>query len=37
MDHSLLTAITAVENICQGIMSKDNLWMINEEEDYHEE
>lgn len=37
MDHSMLTAITAVENICQGIMSKDNLWMINEEEDYHEE
>ncbi len=37
MDHSMLTAMTAVENICQGITSKDNLWMINAEEDYHEE
>ncbi|MDD3753327.1 MAG: NAD(P)/FAD-dependent oxidoreductase [Methanobacterium sp.] len=37
MDHSMLTAMTAVENICEGIISKDNLWMINAEEDYHEE
>ncbi|MFU2191692.1 NAD(P)/FAD-dependent oxidoreductase [Methanobacterium sp. MZD130B] len=37
MDHSMLTAMTAVENICEGITSKDNIWMINAEEDYHEE
>ena len=37
MDHSMLTAMTAVENICQGITSKDNLWMINAEEYYHED
>ncbi len=37
MDHSMLTAITAVENIHQGVTSKDNLWIINAEEDYHEE
>jgi protoporphyrinogen oxidase len=37
MDHSMLTAMTAVENILQGITSKDNIWMINAEDDYHEE
>jgi protoporphyrinogen oxidase len=37
MDHSMLTAMTAVENIIQGVNSKDNLWKINAEEDYHEE
>jgi protoporphyrinogen oxidase len=36
-DHSMLTAMTAVENISQGIKSKDNLWSINLEADYHEE
>jgi protoporphyrinogen oxidase len=36
-DHSMLTAMTAVENISQGIKSKDNLWAINLEADYHEE
>ena len=33
----MLTAMTAVENISQGIKSKDNLWSINLEADYHEE
>lgn len=36
-DHSMLTAITAVENIKNGIKSKQNIWDINTEEDYHEE
>jgi len=37
MDHSMLTAITCVENIINGVVSKDNIWNINAEEDYHEE
>ncbi|MBV5330550.1 MAG: NAD(P)/FAD-dependent oxidoreductase [Chlorobium sp.] len=36
-DHSMLTAMTAVENIRQGITSKENIWSINAEQDYHEE
>jgi protoporphyrinogen oxidase len=36
-DHSMLTAITAVENIIQGVLKKDNIWDINTEEEYHEE
>lgn len=36
MDHSMLTAIAAVDNIIKGEKSKDNLWEINTEEDYHE-
>lgn len=36
MDHSILTAMTAVDNIIAGIKSKDNLWDINTEEEYHE-
>ena len=35
-DHSMLTAMTAVENIVKGIKSKDNIWQVNSEEDYHE-
>ncbi|MFM7764669.1 MAG: NAD(P)/FAD-dependent oxidoreductase, partial [Sphingomonadales bacterium] len=35
-DHSMLTAMTAVDNILSGIGSKDNLWKINTEEEYHE-
>ena len=37
MDHSMLTAMTAVENIENGITSKENIWNINAEEEYHEE
>jgi protoporphyrinogen oxidase len=37
MDHSMLTAITTVENIANGVRSKNNIWNINAEEDYHEE
>jgi protoporphyrinogen oxidase len=36
-DHSMLTAMTAVENIVNGVTSKDNLWSINTETEYHEE
>jgi protoporphyrinogen oxidase len=36
-DHSMLTAITAVENIVNGITSKDNIWAINTEMEYQEE
>jgi protoporphyrinogen oxidase len=35
-DHSMLTAIQAVENIQKGITSKDNIWSINTEQEYHE-
>jgi len=37
MDHSMLTAMTAVDNIINGITSKENLWQVNAEDDYHEE
>ncbi|MBZ2164606.1 NAD(P)/FAD-dependent oxidoreductase [Methanobacterium spitsbergense] len=37
MDHSMLTAMTAVENIKNDIKSKENIWNINAEEEYHEE
>ncbi|MCC7211124.1 MAG: hypothetical protein IT451_04645 [Candidatus Brocadia sp.] len=36
-DHSMMSAMVAVENIVKGIKTKDNLWKINIEEEYHEE
>jgi len=36
-DHSMLTAMTAVENIINGITAKDNIWSVNIEMEYHEE
>lgn len=36
-DHSMLTAMTAVDNIINGIKTKDNIWAVNTEEEYHEE
>lgn len=36
-DHSMLTAMVAVENITKGITSKDNIWRVNTEEEYHEQ
>ncbi len=36
MDHSMLTAMTAVDNIINGVKSKENIWNINAEEDYQE-
>jgi protoporphyrinogen oxidase len=35
-DHSMLTAITAVNNIISGSSVKSNIWGINTEEEYHE-
>ena len=36
-DHSMLTAMTAVENIVNGVTTKDNIWQINTEMEYQEE
>lgn len=36
-DHSMLTAMLAVENIVAGRTDKSNLWDVNTEEEYHEE
>jgi len=35
-DHSMLTAMTAVDNIISGQMDKSNIWAVNSEEEYHE-
>ena len=35
-DHSMLTAMVAVDNIAAGIVAKDNLWAVNTEQEYHE-
>ena len=36
-DHAMLTAITAVDNIIAGKTSKENIWQVNTETEYHEE
>lgn len=36
-DHSMLTAMVAVDNICAGAKDKANIWAINTEQEYHEE
>jgi protoporphyrinogen oxidase len=36
-DHSMLTAMTVVDNIIAGITDKDNVWAVNTEMEYHEE
>ena len=36
-DHSMLTAMTAVDNIVDGETDKANIWDVNTESDYHEE
>ncbi|MBA4015788.1 MAG: hypothetical protein C0483_01230 [Pirellula sp.] len=35
-DHSMLTAMTAVDNIVAGRTNKDNIWDVNVEQEYHE-
>ncbi len=35
-DHSMLTAMTAVDNIIEGRRDKQNIWEVNTEPDYHE-
>ena len=36
MDHSMLTAIEAVNNIKNNTLDKTNIWSVNTEQDYHE-
>ncbi|MGP8248125.1 MAG: NAD(P)/FAD-dependent oxidoreductase [Bryobacteraceae bacterium] len=36
-DHSMLTAMMAVDNIVAGVTDKSNLWEVNTETEYHEE
>jgi protoporphyrinogen oxidase len=36
-DHSMLTAMVAVDNILAGITDKASLWEVNTEQEYHEE
>jgi protoporphyrinogen oxidase len=36
-DHSMLTAMTAVDNIIAGRKDKSNIWDVNTEVEYHEE
>jgi protoporphyrinogen oxidase len=36
-DHSMLAAVTAVDNIIAGRTDKSNIWSVNTEQDYHEE
>ncbi len=36
-DHSMLTAMEAVDNILKGTTGKANIWNINTEQEYHEE
>jgi len=33
----MLTAMTAVDNIAHGVKTKENIWSINTEMEYHEE
>lgn len=35
-DHSMLTAMVAVDNIVNGVASRENLWTLNTEQEYQE-
>lgn len=37
MDHSMATAIEAVDNIKSGKATKENVWSVNTDQSYHEE
>lgn len=37
IDHSMCTSFEAVKNIISGETSKDNIWNVNTEKEYHEE
>lgn len=37
MDHSMVTAFEAVNNIITGKKDKNNIWNVNTEKEYHEE
>lgn len=36
MDHSMATAFETVDNILSGKKSKENVWNVNTEKEYHE-
>lgn len=36
MDHSMMTAFEAADNILSGKTAKDNVWNVNTEKEYHE-
>ncbi|NQT13794.1 MAG: NAD(P)/FAD-dependent oxidoreductase [Planctomycetes bacterium] len=36
MDHSMLTAMVAVENVMEGRTDKSNIWAVNADQEYHE-
>jgi hypothetical protein len=35
-DHSMLAAMTAVDNLVAGRTDKANIWDVNTEQEYHE-
>ena len=35
-DHSMLTGMTAVENVRDGVRTKENVWSVNIDDNYHE-
>ncbi len=37
MDHSMVTAFETVKNIKLGVSTRDNIWNVNTEKEYHEE
>jgi protoporphyrinogen oxidase len=37
MDHSMATSFEAVKNILGNVKTKDNVWKVNTEQEYHEE
>ena len=37
MDHSMVTAIEAAKNIRENIKTRENIWNVNTEKEYHEE
>jgi protoporphyrinogen oxidase len=37
MDHSMATSFEAVNNLVAGITTKENVWNVNTEKEYHEE
>jgi len=36
MDHSMLAAMVAVDNVLEGRTDKSNVWAVNAEQEYHE-
>ena len=36
MDHSMMTAFETADNILSGKKTKENIWNVNTEKEYHE-